>query len=92
MRAATVAILNRRRAEGLEVIQRGITEHLLDARPTVRAYAYLTDCVVGAAFHVATRHLHPMQSRTPPRRSPCWPWAAMAGPRWRRFRTWTCCS
>ena len=62
VRATTVAILARRRTEGIEVIQKGIAEHPLDARPAVRAYAYLTDCLVGAAFHVATRHLHPVQS------------------------------
>ena len=53
VRATTVAILVRRRTEGIEVIQKGIAEHPLDARPVVRAYAYLTDCLVGAAFLVA---------------------------------------
>ncbi|MCA8879905.1 MAG: [protein-PII] uridylyltransferase [Rhodobacteraceae bacterium] len=62
IRAAAVAILARRRSAGYNAIGEAIAEHPLDARPAVRSYAYLTDCVVRAAFYVATQYLHPVRS------------------------------
>lgn len=62
LRAATVACLSAQRKAGMAAIARGIGEHPFEAGPAVHAYAYLTDCLVRACFHVAIRHLHPARS------------------------------
>jgi [protein-PII] uridylyltransferase len=62
LRMATVTLLAGLRRAGMAAIARGIAEHPMDARPAVRAYAYLTDCLICSTYHVATRHLHPARS------------------------------
>jgi [protein-PII] uridylyltransferase len=62
VRAATVERLAALRKAGMGAIARGIAERPLEARPAVRSYAWLTDCLVRACFHVAIRHLHPARS------------------------------
>ncbi|QIE42839.1 [protein-PII] uridylyltransferase [Rhodobacteraceae bacterium SC52] len=62
LRAATVACLSVHRKAGMATIARGIAEHPFEAKPAVHAYAYLTDCLVRACFHVAIQHLHPARS------------------------------
>ena len=62
LRADTVKLLSARRIAGMQVIARAIGESPYAAQPAVRAYAYLTDGIISACFHVATRHLHPIRS------------------------------
>ncbi|WP_425466553.1 [protein-PII] uridylyltransferase [Paracoccus subflavus] len=62
IRARTVALLAQVRTEGMAAIEAGLASHPRAARETVRAIAGLTDAIMIAAHHVATRFLHPPQS------------------------------
>ncbi|WP_102109479.1 [protein-PII] uridylyltransferase [Oceaniglobus roseus] len=64
MRAAAVQHLKAGLDEGRRAIAEAFTASPETARPTVAAYSYLTDCVVGTIFDVATRHLHPRPNPT----------------------------
>ena len=46
-------------ATGRAAIEREFEKRPLDSRQVVRAYCYLTDCVVETVFDLATRHLEP---------------------------------
>ncbi|UXU74080.1 MULTISPECIES: [protein-PII] uridylyltransferase [unclassified Paracoccus (in: a-proteobacteria)] len=58
IRARTVEILSRARAEAMADLAAGFMSHPRAARETVRAVASLTDATVGAIHHVATTILH----------------------------------
>ena len=60
IRAETVAFLTRVRADAMADIVAGFDTHPRAARETVRAIASLTDGIITAIHHVATRHLHPL--------------------------------
>ncbi|MBD3680154.1 MAG: [protein-PII] uridylyltransferase [Rhodobacteraceae bacterium] len=64
IRAATVACLAQARDEGRKVIADAFTDASHASRPAVRAYAYLTDCIVLSVLDVVTRHLHPLPNPT----------------------------
>ncbi len=64
VRAATVEILQAALQSGRDAIAAAFTANPLNAWPTVRAYAYLTDGVVMAVFDVARRWLHPLPNPT----------------------------
>ncbi|KAJ55063.1 protein-PII uridylyltransferase [Actibacterium mucosum KCTC 23349] len=64
MRSATVALLRDARKTGTATIDAAITAQPFASRRAVRAYAYLTDCLVLGAHHVATQYLHPCPSPT----------------------------
>ncbi|MDX1780624.1 MAG: [protein-PII] uridylyltransferase [Thalassovita sp.] len=59
IRAAVVPILIEARKTGMDRIAEAFTANPFAARPTTRAYTWLTDCIVIAALDVATRHMHP---------------------------------
>ncbi|MCA8884734.1 MAG: [protein-PII] uridylyltransferase [Rhodobacteraceae bacterium] len=62
IRKATVTVLTARREAGRAAIARAIAANPLVSGPAVRAYAYLTDCLVQTTFRVAANALHPAQS------------------------------
>jgi len=64
LRKQVVAVLGRAMKAGRAEIAHGFAARPLAARPTTRAYTWLTDCVVGAALDVASRHLHPLPTPT----------------------------
>ena len=59
IRAGTVAVLGQAQKDGRDVIAAAITESPRNARPAVRAYRYLTDCVVTSVLFTAMHRLHP---------------------------------
>ncbi|NNE88751.1 MAG: [protein-PII] uridylyltransferase [Silicimonas sp.] len=64
IRKVTVDILRAAIADGRSVIAGAFGNRPLAARPTVKAYNFLTDGVVEATFRVATNHLHPNPNPT----------------------------
>ena len=64
IRAHTVSVLRDALGHGRAVIKEAFEARPFDAHPTVRAYAWLTDAVVRAAFETATTYLHPLQTPT----------------------------
>jgi len=60
IRAATVGALSAAMKGGRAAIATALTESPHEARGCVRAYAYLTDCVLCEVFKVATDILHPI--------------------------------
>ncbi|SLN53135.1 Bifunctional uridylyltransferase/uridylyl-removing enzyme [Aquimixticola soesokkakensis] len=60
VRKVTVQILSEANTRGRAAIAAGIAKRPLDARPAVLAYAWLTDCLVGAVLWVASVKLHPI--------------------------------
>jgi [protein-PII] uridylyltransferase len=64
IRRETVRILAAARADGTAAIAAAFALQPFAARPTIRAYTFLTDCVVGCVLDVARRHLHPLANPT----------------------------
>ncbi len=64
IRAAAVGVLMAHRRAELAAIEHGFLATPRSAHRTIGAYAALTDTLVRAAFHVATRHLHPLPNPT----------------------------
>ncbi len=64
LRAATVAVLREAIDAGRAAIATALAESPLTAHPAIRAYAWLTDCVVQTVFEVATTRLHRQTSTT----------------------------
>ena len=58
IRAATVAVLTAARKDGMAAIATAFREAPFKARPTTRAYCWLTDQLVKTVLHVATTYLH----------------------------------
>ena len=65
VRKATVTVLRREMANGRAAIAAALAEQPEAARPTVQAYAYLTDCIIDCVFRVAVDRLHPLNTPTP---------------------------
>ncbi|SFL45174.1 UTP--GlnB (protein PII) uridylyltransferase, GlnD [Shimia aestuarii] len=63
-RGAVVKLLSTRRKEGMARIADSFREKPFAAREMTRSYTWLTDCLVGCAFHVATTQLHPLPNPT----------------------------
>ncbi len=64
LRPAVVAILLEARKRGNVAIEAGFLANPFDAMAMKLSYTWLTDCLVGAAFHVATEWLHPLPNPT----------------------------
>ncbi len=64
IRAAAVACLSVARSAAAAEIEAGFATHPRAARETVRAFASLTDALVGAIHLVATEYLHPLPHPT----------------------------
>lgn len=60
---ATKILLGARKA-GLQAIATAFEEQPFRSRETVRAYAWLTDCIVTSAVDVAVRYFHPLPTPT----------------------------
>jgi [protein-PII] uridylyltransferase len=63
-RSKIVRVLAARRKTGMARIALAFGEKPFNAREMTRSYSWLTDCLVGIAFDVATRHLHPLPNPT----------------------------
>jgi len=63
-RSAVVPVLMAAQKHGRESIASGFALRPFDARPTVRAYAWLTDCIVTCALHLSMDVLHPNATPT----------------------------
>ncbi|WP_412565424.1 [protein-PII] uridylyltransferase [Thalassobius sp. MITS945101] len=64
LRSAVVQILLKARKEGMTTIAAAFADAPFAARPTTRAYTWLTDCLVVTAKYVATQHMHPNSAAT----------------------------
>ncbi len=64
IREATVGVLREANRKGREAIAAAFEAQPLNARPTVAAYAWLTDCIVLTVFDVVTRHIHALRNPT----------------------------
>lgn len=60
LRVATVGVLMEANKHGRAEIARAFGENPFAARPTTRAYTWLTDCIVMTALEVATQLMHPL--------------------------------
>ncbi len=64
LRRATVAVLAAAMKAGRTAIAQGFEAAPFTARPTTRAYSYLTDQIVHEVLYVATKYLHPLPNPT----------------------------
>ena len=64
IRKVTVDILNAAQIAGRNAIQAAFEAAPFHARPTTRAYSYLTDQLVGETLYVAMTYLHPLPNPT----------------------------
>ena len=64
IRSQTVGVLREALKSGRAAIATAFAERPREAHPTVRAHAYLTDCVIRTVFSVATKSLHPLNTPT----------------------------
>ncbi|WP_339694451.1 [protein-PII] uridylyltransferase [Celeribacter baekdonensis] len=64
LRKATVAVLNAAQDKGRATIAAAIAEAPRNARPAVRSYAWLTDCIVTSVLFTAQTKLHPNPNPT----------------------------
>ena len=63
-RNAVVKLLLATRKEANAEIEAGFLARPHDARAMKTAYTWVTDCLVGTAYYVATTYLHPLQTPT----------------------------
>ncbi|EAP75445.1 [protein-PII] uridylyltransferase [Roseovarius nubinhibens] len=64
LRSAVVSLLTERRKAGRDAIAAALADHPFAAHEATRSYCWLTDCLVLAAYHTATKHLHPRPNPT----------------------------
>ncbi|WP_417256548.1 [protein-PII] uridylyltransferase [Celeribacter halophilus] len=64
IRKATVAVLNDAQKRGRAAIASAMTDAPRNARPALRAYAWLTDCIVTTVLFTAMTKLHPNPNPT----------------------------
>ncbi len=64
IRQATVQILSQAQIDGREAIAKAFLDNPFRARPTVRAYSWLTDQLVTTVLDVARNTLHPLPNPT----------------------------
>ena len=64
LRACVVTALSAALDKGRAAIAAALEEDPGNARPVIRSYAYLTDCVVQTVFRVASERLHPLPNPT----------------------------
>jgi [protein-PII] uridylyltransferase len=59
LRKEVVMILSAARTQGMERIFEAFAAEPFNARRTIRAYSWLTDCLIACCYHMACTHLHP---------------------------------
>lgn len=64
IRNQTVKILGEEMRRGRATIAAALSAQPLHAREAIRAYSYLTDCIIKAAYHTATEIIHPLANPT----------------------------
>ncbi|WP_425303933.1 [protein-PII] uridylyltransferase [Wenxinia saemankumensis] len=64
VRKAAVRVLGAARTKGTAAIEAAFLAAPFEARPTIRAYAWLTDCIVAEVLRIATEVLHPLSNPT----------------------------
>ncbi|MEP5155553.1 [protein-PII] uridylyltransferase [Planktotalea sp.] len=64
VRKITVTHLLAARKSGMAAIAQALRDNPYAARPMTRSYTFLTDCLVEAAFLVASKILHPLSNPT----------------------------
>ncbi|MFU1479013.1 [protein-PII] uridylyltransferase [Roseovarius sp. C7] len=64
LRAAVVSLLTERRKSARDAIAAALATDPFAAHAATRSYSWLTDCLVLAAYHTATKHLHPRPNPT----------------------------
>jgi len=64
LRRGIVSVLGDALGEGRAAIAKGFADKPFAARPTTRAYTWLTDCVILTALDCVTRHMHPLPTPT----------------------------
>src|SRR6056297_424840 len=64
LQKSVVSILSDRLKSGRAAIAEGFTARPFASRPTVRAYSWLTDCIILTALDVVTNHIHPLSNPT----------------------------
>ncbi|MGX0975683.1 [protein-PII] uridylyltransferase [Roseovarius sp. MBR-51] len=64
LRRAVVTCLAAQIKQGRDAIATGLAAQPFDARPTTRAYCWLTDCVILTTLDIATRVMHPLPNPT----------------------------
>lgn len=64
LRPEMVRILGTARDTGMARIRTAFEAEPFRADPTIRAYSWLTDCIVAATFHIATTQIHPLPNPT----------------------------
>ena len=64
IRKQTVTILGEEMRRGRATIAAALVAQPLHAREAIRAYSYLTDCIIKAAYHTATEIIHPLANPT----------------------------
>ncbi|MCZ4352171.1 [protein-PII] uridylyltransferase [Roseovarius aestuarii] len=64
LRKMAVAILGDEMQRGRDAIAAGLAAHPLKAREATHSYSWLTDCIVTAAFDLATHAMHPIPNPT----------------------------
>lgn len=60
----TVKILGEEMRRGRAAIAAALIAQPLHAREAIRAYSYLSDCIIKAAYHTATDIIHPLANPT----------------------------
>ncbi len=64
LRALTTGILSDALKHGRDAIADGFSQDPFSARPTVRAYSWLTDCIILSALNMTTDYIHPLSNPT----------------------------
>ncbi|WP_368188385.1 [protein-PII] uridylyltransferase [Aestuariibius sp. HNIBRBA575] len=64
VRAETVRVLSQARESGTAAIRAAFLANPLAARPTTKAYTWLTDCLVSTVMNVCKTHIHPLHNPT----------------------------
>ncbi|WP_435404863.1 [protein-PII] uridylyltransferase [Mesobacterium hydrothermale] len=63
-RKAVVQILAKALHDGRAVVAQAFAAKPFDARPTTRAYSWITDCIVTLVWEAASTHFHPLNNPT----------------------------
>nr|WP_243694358.1 [protein-PII] uridylyltransferase [Shimia isoporae] len=63
-RGDVVQVLSARRKTAMAAIAASFRANPMAAREMTRSYTWLTDCLIGCAYHVATERLHPLSTPT----------------------------
>ena len=64
LRQSTVSILRNAKKNGQFQIKKAFEQQPFASRPLLKAYTYLTDCLVKSTLHYALEHIHPLSIPT----------------------------